>query len=232
MAPVLSHPLGRWPLSVSSERLTHLPRQRGGGPPGRLAQADNIPRGRRGMAGEPASHPIARRQLIAIVAAPFVLTCLPWRPAEAALGERSLALHHVCTGERLEVVYYKDGCYVPVALAGIAHHLRDWRAGKAHPIDHRLLDLMWVLRGQLDPTVPIEVTCGYRTPETNALLLQRHHGVSRHSLHMRGMAVDLRIPSCGLRLLRAAAIELKAGGVGYYPAQNFVHLDTGPVRHW
>jgi uncharacterized protein YcbK (DUF882 family) len=184
------------------------------------------------MAGGPASQPIARRQLIAMVATPSVLTCLPWRPAEAALGERSLALHHVCTGERLEVVYYKDGSYVPTALAAIAHHLRDWRAGKVHPVDLRLLDLIWVLRGQLDPTVPIEVTCGYRTPETNALLLQRNHGVSRHSLHMRGMAVDLRIPSCGLRLLRDAAMELNAGGVGYYPAQNFVHLDTGPVRHW
>jgi uncharacterized protein YcbK (DUF882 family) len=40
------------------------------------------------------------------------------------------------------------------------------------------------------------------------------------------------MPGCGARALRDSAIELKAGGVGYYPAQDFIHLDTGPVRHW
>ena len=32
--------------------------------------------------------------------------------------------------------------------------------------------------------------------------------------------------------LRAAALDLKRGGVGYYPASDFVHVDVGRVRRW
>ena len=35
-----------------------------------------------------------------------------------------------------------------------------------------------------------------------------------------------------LAALHRAALALKAGGVGYYPSPGFVHLDSGPVRHW
>jgi uncharacterized protein YcbK (DUF882 family) len=33
-------------------------------------------------------------------------------------------------------------------------------------------------------------------------------------------------------VVRRAALALRGGGVGYYPYANFVHVDTGPVRHW
>jgi uncharacterized protein YcbK (DUF882 family) len=46
------------------------------------------------------------------------------------------------------------------------------------------------------------------------------------------MAVDLTIPGRPLRAVRAAALDLRRGGVGYYPGTGFVHLDTGPVRAW
>ena len=26
--------------------------------------------------------------------------------------------------------------------------------------------------------------------------------------------------------------DVQAGGVGYYPTSNFLHVDTGRVRHW
>jgi uncharacterized protein YcbK (DUF882 family) len=32
--------------------------------------------------------------------------------------------------------------------------------------------------------------------------------------------------------LRDLGLKLKAGGVGYYPKSDFVHLDTGNVRSW
>jgi uncharacterized protein YcbK (DUF882 family) len=28
--------------------------------------------------------------------------------------------------------------------------------------------------------------------------------------------------------IRKAALSMRAGGVGYYPSSNFVHIDTGP----
>jgi uncharacterized protein YcbK (DUF882 family) len=55
--------------------------------------------------------------------------------------------------------------------------------------------------------------------------------VAKHSLHMEGRAIDVRLPGVSLADLRDAAVSLKAGGVGYYPSQ-FVHLDTGRVRRW
>jgi hypothetical protein len=51
---------------------------------------------------------------------------------------------------------------------------------------------------------------------------------------MLGRAADIFIPRVHGKDLNEAAIKLRAGGVGYYPysAHRFVHVDTGPVRHW
>jgi uncharacterized protein YcbK (DUF882 family) len=32
--------------------------------------------------------------------------------------------------------------------------------------------------------------------------------------------------------VHTAAVKLRAGGVGYYPKSDFVHVDCGPVRYW
>ena len=105
------------------------------------------------------------------------------------------------------------------------------------PTDLDLLDLLWALRRRLDAEDrPLEVVCGYRAPETNAMLRRRNGrgggGVARDSLHLRGMAVDLAVPGRSLGEVRAAAVGLRRGGVGHYPRSGFVHLDTGPVRCW
>jgi uncharacterized protein YcbK (DUF882 family) len=46
------------------------------------------------------------------------------------------------------------------------------------------------------------------------------------------MAIDIRMPGRALPVVRDAAKALGAGGVGYYPDSNFVHLDVGRVRYW
>jgi uncharacterized protein YcbK (DUF882 family) len=99
-------------------------------------------------------------------------------------------------------------------------------------LDHRLLDLLWRLRATLDTAAPYEVISGYRSPATNAMLARESRGVSRGSLHMRAMAIDVRLPDRPLTALRDAALGLKLGGVGYYPASDFVHVDVGRVRFW
>ena len=46
------------------------------------------------------------------------------------------------------------------------------------------------------------------------------------------MASDIRLPDVELSHLHQAALSLSRGGVGYYPASDFVHVDVGPVRRW
>lgn len=151
-------------------------------------------------------------------------------------GERALALRHLHTGEAARLVYRDGDRYLPEALRAADRLLRDWRAGETLPTDPALLDLLWDLGRRLGTgDAPVEIFCGYRTPETNALLRRRggrRGGVARGSLHTRGMAVDLRIPGRPLPAVRAAGLALGRGGVGYYPGPGFVHLDTGPPRRW
>ena len=76
------------------------------------------------------------------------------------------------------------------------------------------------------------VISGYRSPRTNARLLRQGRGVARRSYHLQGKAIDVRVPRYSLERLHLAAVGLNAGGVGYYPRSEFVHLDVGPVRYW
>jgi uncharacterized protein YcbK (DUF882 family) len=177
---------------------------------------------------------LARRRFVTSLATPLALGLLGLtaRESEAAIRERSVALHHRHTGESLKIVYFADGRYQPEALRAATHHLRDWRDDTTRPVDPKLLDLLWSLRRGLDTSDPIQVFCGYRSPQTNAMLRRKHRGAARHSLHMQAMAIDLQIPNRPLRRIRSAAMALKAGGVGYYPRSGFVHVDTGDIRYW
>jgi len=46
------------------------------------------------------------------------------------------------------------------------------------------------------------------------------------------MAIDIRLPDRNLADLHNAALAMQAGGVGYYPSLDFVHVDVGRVRRW
>jgi uncharacterized protein YcbK (DUF882 family) len=145
---------------------------------------------------------------------------------------RRLAFVNTHTGERLSATYFENGHFEPEALRDIDRVLRDHRSGEIKPIDRRLLDLLDTLRSNLDAHEPYHVISGYRSPATNALLHAESDGVARHSLHIDGKAIDVRIPGVQLAHLRGAALELGRGGVGYYPASDFVHVDTGRIRRW
>ena len=145
---------------------------------------------------------------------------------------RTLSFENLHTGEKLNLEYWAGGQYVPQALTSINYLLRDYRSGEVHPIRPDLLDLLHVLHGQLGSAKPFEVISGYRSPGTNAKLHQRSNGVAAHSLHMDGMAIDIRLPDRQLADLHKAALAMRAGGVGYYPSLDFVHVDVGRVRRW
>lgn len=152
--------------------------------------------------------------------------------ALAGLQERSLSFHNLHTNESLKTVYWQGGEYVDSSLGEINRLLRDHRTNEKHPMDRRLLDLLCELRLKLDTTEPLQIISGYRSPATNAMLHSQSEGVAPHSLHMDGMATDIRIRGRALALLRKTALSMNAGGVGYYPSSDFVHVDVGRVRSW
>lgn len=159
---------------------------------------------------------------------------LPWKGAAAAGGSaaRQLGFYNLHTGESLSAFYWAEGHYIADGLAEIDHALRDFRTGDVHPIDPYLLDLVHGLRLTMEYDGPVHVVSGYRSPRTNAMLAQRSGKVAKNSYHVKGMAIDLRLPGRQLEDLRDTAMRLAGGGVGFYPESEFVHMDTGPVRAW
>ncbi|MDR3513313.1 MAG: DUF882 domain-containing protein [Caulobacteraceae bacterium] len=161
-------------------------------------------------------------------AASAALPTLPLAPA----APRRVSFSNVHTGETLDTVYFAEGRYQADALHQVSHVLRDYRTGDVHFIDPVLLDVLVVLGQRTGTRKPFQVLSGYRSPKTNAMLHAHSEEVASHSLHMKGMAVDIHLADGPLAQLHDAALRLKGGGVGYYPESGFVHVDAGPVRHW
>ncbi len=154
--------------------------------------------------------------------------------AVAKGDSRTLTMHHVHTGETITVTYMRDGKYDETALKKLDWFLRDWRRNEEVRMDPHLFDVLWQVYRETGATKPIEIICGYRSPNTNALLRARSGGVAEFSQHILGKAIDFFIPSVPLTKLRAVGLQLQRGGVGFYPRSGspFVHLDVGTVRHW
>ncbi|MBZ9995733.1 DUF882 domain-containing protein [Mesorhizobium sp. BH1-1-4] len=165
-----------------------------------------------------------------IVAFGFVAAAATGAHAEV----RSLKLYHLHTHEKAEIVYKRNGRYVPEGLRKINIILRDWRRNEPTKMDPRLLDLVWEAYRESGATDYIQVVCGYRSPSTNSMLRSRSRGVAEKSQHMLGKAMDFYIPGVPLKKLRNIGLKMQGGGVGYYPTSGspFVHMDVGNVRHW
>lgn len=173
-----------------------------------------------------------RRFLAGGLAAMAGAAVWPAHSKTLTVDRRRIALENLHTGERIDTVYWANGVYEPGALREIDVLLRDFRSGDVHPIDPKLLDLLVDLRSRLQSAAPIQVISGYRSPRTNALLASMSDGVAAGSLHMEGMAIDIRVPDRALQSVHGIALDMAQGGVGYYPRSDFVHVDTGRVRRW
>ena len=176
---------------------------------------------------------ISRRQFLLLAGAGCAATLSP--QAFASLlprNERQLRLYNLHTGEKLTTTYWAEGEYLKPELAAVNYFLRDYRNDAIERIDPRLLDQVCLLQHKVEHNGAFHIISGYRSPATNAWLRHHETGVAKHSLHMSGRAIDLRLPGVELKHLRQAALAMRAGGVGYYPKSNFIHLDTGRRRHW
>jgi len=147
--------------------------------------------------------------------------------------ELRLFLFDLHTDERIDIVYRRGDTYLADAVERLDHFLRDHRTGEVIALDPRLFDLLNDLTAAVGkPGAEIDIVCGYRTPSTNEFLRNTGHEVAKHSQHIEGKAIDIRIPGVSTARLRDAALGLHRGGVGYYPTSQFVHVDVGPVRRW
>ncbi len=152
--------------------------------------------------------------------------------AVAKAQERILSFFNTHTGEHLSIAYKRGAAYLPEALARINHILRDPINGEVHEIDPGLLDFLWDVVEKLGFRKEVEVVCGYRSVETNTMLHKQTSGVSSRSLHLKGKAIDFRLPGILTRKVFETAKTMLRGGTGYYAISNFVQIDTGPVRVW
>jgi uncharacterized protein YcbK (DUF882 family) len=161
-------------------------------------------------------------------------TASPWRgPTEFGLGPRTIGLVHAHTGERVDATYWQRGAYDQLEVARLNAFMRDWRTDEIIGMDPKLYDILWSLGQSIGRDPEFTVLSAYRSRATNEMLIRTGHtGVARDSLHMYGKAVDITLPGSPLATLHRAAVALQAGGVGYYPSSNFVHVDTGRVRTW
>jgi uncharacterized protein YcbK (DUF882 family) len=180
--------------------------------------------------------PNTRRRFFRHTARLAAVCALPALAATARAsvpGARGLAMVHTHTRERIDLVYAVEGQYDTAALGSLNRFLRDHYTGDIGTIDPQVYDLLHRVQQALGSGQAFEVISGYRCPATNGQLRQtRGGGVAKHSLHMEGRAIDVRLPGVPLAELRDAAQSLRAGGVGFYPREQFVHLDTGRVRTW
>lgn len=145
---------------------------------------------------------------------------------------RTLYLFNNNTGESGTFTFKREGRYDPEALKKLNWFLRDWRHSEPTDMDPELFDLVWEVYREVGAKEGITVLSGYRSPATNSMLRSRSKAVAEQSQHMRGKAMDFYMPGVELSTIRVTGLRMQRGGVGFYPGNNFVHLDTGSIRHW
>ncbi|MGI8527828.1 MAG: DUF882 domain-containing protein [Pseudolabrys sp.] len=173
-------------------------------------------------------------QVMGLAAALLLIANNSLQTAAAEGDTRTISFHHVHTGEDITVTFKRNGRYEEAALAKLNWFMRDWRKDAQTTMDRHLFDLLWEAYREVGGKEPIQVICGYRSPETNSMLRARSNGVAQFSLHTQGDAMDFYIPGVSLEAVREVGLKMQRGGVGFYPTSGspFVHLDTGSVRHW
>jgi uncharacterized protein YcbK (DUF882 family) len=177
---------------------------------------------------------ISRRAFVrgVLMGVPAALAVSPGLAFAQSLERKTLTLFNTHTAEQLTVDFVRDGQWCQQSLAALTRVLRDHRTGLEHPIDCGLFDQLHDLAVLADREARYEVISGYRSPATNEALHERSAGVARHSLHVEGRAIDVRLMGYPTDRLRDLALAAQRGGVGYYRASDFVHIDTGRVRAW
>lgn len=145
-------------------------------------------------------------------------------------GNGVIKIYNTHTHE-FETIKYKEGeKYLRLGVEEINKILRCRLTGETTNISLKLIELADHLEDHFGAK-DVEVISGYRSPKLNHVLRLKSRHVASHSLHMKGLAMDIKLPGVPLKKIRDYTKTLKVGGVGYYPGK-FIHIDVGPVRYW
>ncbi len=144
-------------------------------------------------------------------------------------GDGSIQLINAHTNQSAKIHYrLPDGSY-PAAARQQIDRLFGVPAGSGDHISLRLVSVLDYIEDRYRQ--PIEIISGYRSSEYNEGLRAKGRLAAKASMHIEGMAADIRMR----KVLSAEWFQtLKAlgcCGVGYYH-DNSLHVDTGPVRYW
>ncbi len=178
--------------------------------------------------------PLDRRDFLKLMGGIALTASLPTHAFAVLTPKNSkvLAFKNVHTGERLKTCFFSNNQFIASELNKIDHICRDFRKNETHEIDRELLTQINAMQLLLGSNAEVQIISGYRSPTTNEMLRSSSNGVAKKSFHMLGKALDFRLEGVPLNEVRDAAVSLKAGGVGYYPKSNFIHIDTGNARSW
>lgn len=155
------------------------------------------------------------------------------------LKPRTLDLVRPASGERVQLLYWKDGEMLDSAYQQVCHLLRDVNGKQAAAIDPKLLETLWATQAfiaRFGMTKPLEILSGYRTAASNQRLIEEGIPAARKSLHLEGRAADIRISQLHEEVLGELIQSFRQGGVGFYyrPSAKggWIHTDTGLQRKW
>ncbi|WP_321820792.1 MULTISPECIES: YcbK family protein [unclassified Burkholderia] len=172
-----------------------------------------------------------RRLLKAGAVLPVLLTARLGRTQSTDFWSlpRELTLERNRTGETIREVYWYDG---RLHVDGYVRLCRFFCDRPANPVtqavqmDLVLFDILRGAQGWLEGfgiPRPLILDSGYRTPEIN----RRTEGAVRNSFHTHGRAADIRIEGVSAEAVSRFGLWLGGGGVGFYQAKHFTHLDSG-----
>ncbi|MGB4056988.1 MAG: DUF882 domain-containing protein [Alphaproteobacteria bacterium] len=174
---------------------------------------------------------VLRLGLVGVLAASVPMISMKKAHA-AGLRDWRVSLSQAHTDEKFSGVYRVGDQYLPDAFRRLNFILRDHRTGEVFPMDPHVIDIVSIIQSKMRTGRPLKVLSGYRSPRTNSMLRHETRGVAKNSFHMYGQAMDIRDDDYSSNRIRKIACSIKAGGVGFYPRSDFVHVDTGTVRTW
>lgn len=144
-------------------------------------------------------------------------------------GDGTVSLTNPKTSHSVRVHYRTEEGLYPREARQEIDRLFGVSAESGDHISLRLISALDYVEDQFD--LPIVVISGYRSEEYNRNLRAQGGGAAKASLHIEGMAADIKVRKNLAKKIWESVKEMRCCGIGFYGGDS-VHIDTGPARYW